>query len=232
MTRKEYLDELYLTYSPVDVLSKKKDAFLIRLRHRVLEKDIVVRSTSRQIPVAPFLMSVLHPNLPEVYDVVTLDDGVVILEEALNGVTLNHILKNRLLTKREAKEILFHLIDALIPVHEAGFVHRDIKPQNVMIMDNGNVKLVDFDSSRRIVSTDDTVRLGTAGFAAPEQYIGTSDQRSDVFALGILLNVMLTGRHPSEILPKNRRIAQIINRATSMNPEKRFSSVSEFKKAL
>ena len=79
---------------------------------------------------------------------------------------------------------------------------------------------------------DRAVRLGTAGFAAPEQYVGASDQRADIFALGVLLNVMLTGRHPSEMLPESRHARRIIEKATSMNPEQRFASAEEFKRAL
>ncbi|MBR3437056.1 MAG: serine/threonine protein kinase [Lachnospiraceae bacterium] len=232
MTVKEYLEMLYGQYELVETLSSKSTSSVLLLRHRSLQKNIVVRSSARRLAVAEYLRSIVFPNLPEVYDTVLLEDGEVILEEALEGRTLDKVLAERNLSFREAREILSAVSDALIVIHEAGFVHRDIKPKNILITETGTVKLIDFGASRAVRQNDDTVRLGTAGFAAPEQYVGASDHRADIFALGVLLNVMLTGKHPSEALPKNRHARRIIEKATSMNPDKRFSSAEEFKRAL
>ncbi len=232
MRRQEYLDELMREYDVVRELSRKTDSVLLLLRHRVLQRDLVVRITGREMPIADFLKSIVFRHLPEVYDVVHLEDGEVILEEALDGRTLDKLLGERLLSFSEAKSILSCVARALTVIHEAGFVHRDIKPKNIMLCEDGTVKLIDFDAARIAVGTDDTVRLGTAGFAAPEQYVGSSDRRADIFALGVLLNVMLTGKHPSEELPKGFRARYIVEKATAMNPEKRYRSAEEFRKAL
>ena len=205
---------------------------LLLLRHKALQRDLVVRSTARGLPIADYLKTIVFPHLPEVYDTVRLSDGEVILEEALVGQTLDEVLQERTLAFREAKEILSCIAQALTVIHEAGFVHRDIKPKNIMLCADGAVKLIDFDAARIAVGTDDTVRLGTAGFAAPEQYVGASDRRADIFALGVLLNVMLTGKHPSEELPKNNRARRIVEKATAMSPEKRYGSAEEFRRAL
>ena len=232
MTRGEYLDELLEQYEVVKELSRKGNSCILLLRHKDLQEEIVVRSTARRIPIADYLKTIVFQYLPEIYDAVHLTDGDVILEEALHGRTLEELLDERSLSFREARDILFCVSDALTIIHEAGVVHRDIKPRNIMMTENGDVKLFDFDASRAAIGTEDTVRLGTVGFAAPEQYIGASDRRADVFALGVLLNVMLTGKHPSEALPKNPRARRIVEKATAMNPEKRFSSAEEFRKAL
>ncbi len=232
MTRQEYLNEILEYYEIVEELSRKGTSFILLLRHKDLQDELVVRSTSRRLPIADYLKTVVFQYLPEVYDVAHLADGDIILEEALHGRTLEAVLDERTLSFREARDILFCVADALTIIHEAGFVHRDIKPKNIMIAENGDVKLFDFDASRFAIGTDDTVRLGTVGFAAPEQYLGSSDRRADVFALGVLLNVMLTGKHPSEALPRNLRARRIIEKATAMNPEKRFASAEEFRKAL
>ena len=232
MTRKEYLENLLRDYDLVETLSEKGASSLLLLRHKRLGEDLVVRSSLRRLPIAGYLKTIVFPNLPEVYDTLLLEDGEIVLEEALKGRTLDKLLAVRTLSYREARDILSSIADALTVIHSAGFVHRDIKPKNIMFTDDGLVKLIDFDASRKARDNDDTVRLGTAGFAAPEQYVGASDQRADIFALGVLLNVMLTGRHPSEMLPENRHARRIIEKATSMNPEQRFASAEEFKRAL
>ena len=232
MTRQEYLDNLMEQYEVVEELSRKSSSSVLLLRHKTLGRQLVVRSTARRLPIADYLKTIVFPHLPEVYDTVKSSDGEIILEEALEGQTLDKKLASRTLSLREASDILICICDALSVIHKAGFIHRDIKPKNIMITDDGDVKLIDFDAARAAVRTDDTVRLGTAGFAAPEQYVGASDQRADIFALGVLLNVMLTGKHPSETLPANLHARRIVKKATSMNPEERFSSAEEFKRAL
>ena len=232
MTRQEYLNDLLNVYETVKVLSEKEDGSLLWLKSRKTGKEMVVRSTVRRLLIADFLRTVSYEHLPEVFDAVHLEDGDVILEEAIRGTTLDRILANRTLSYHDASRMLSCISDALTLIHGAGFVHRDVKPKNIMITESGVLKLIDFDASRIAVASDDTVRLGTAGFAAPEQYVGVSDRRADIFALGVLLNVMLTGAHPSEKLPKNLRARRIVEKATAMNPEKRFASAEEFRIAL
>ena len=100
------------------------------------------------------------------------------------------------------------------------------KPENVIIRGDEAV-LIDFDASR-IVKEDqraDTVVLGTTGYAAPEQYgISQTDGRADIYSLGVLLNIMLTGKHPSmELAPG--KLGRIVQRCTQINPKKRYKNV-------
>ena len=107
-----------------------------------------------------------------------------------------------LLPPEEARRITKELCQGLWVLHSMGAVHRDIKPENVILRGSEAV-LIDFDASRlyKDESDGDTRILGTTGYAAPEQYgITQSDQRADIYSLGVLLNIMITGEHPSKKL--------------------------------
>ena len=175
-----------------------------------------------------------HPGLPAVYDVYSLRDGAAVLEEYISGVNVAQVLETGLYAYDGAVAVLRAVCSALCTLHENGYVHRDVKPENVMIGDGGTVKLIDFDACRQFGAkkSRDTSFLGTVGFAPPEQFgVSQSDPRSDIYALGVLLNVMLTGEHPSKKLASGKA-EKIILRCTQINPEKRFATVAEFEKKL
>ncbi|MCR5208153.1 MAG: serine/threonine protein kinase, partial [Eubacterium sp.] len=131
-------------------------------------------------------------------------------------------------------KILLETCDALVPLHANGFIHRDVKPENIMITKDGTVKLIDFNASREfsLSSTRDTVQIGTIGYASPEQLgIAQTDARTDIYALGVLLNVMLTGKHPS-IKLADGRAGKIVLKCTQIDPSSRFSSVEKLASEL
>ena len=118
--------------------------------------------------------------------------GVIMLRISVRP--LGEILQGGLLTAAQAKQITRQLCMALWVLHSLGVVHRDVKPDNVIIRGTEAV-LIDFDASRiyKNENREDTQILGTTGFAAPEQYgLSQSDGRADIYALGVLLNIMLT----------------------------------------
>ena len=161
------------------------------------------------------------------------DGRTVILEEYVTGDTLGEILQGGLLTNAEAKQICRQLCAALWVLHSMGVVHRDVKPDNVIIRGKDAV-LIDFDASRiyKNANNEDTQILGTTGFAAPEQYgLSQSDGRADIYALGVLLNIMLTGEHPSRKLAAGR-MGRIVQRCTMVNPEKRYKNILHLMEAL
>lgn len=232
MTRLEQEQKLREVYGVVAALSRKPDKTVLRLRHKELGRDLVFRGYADPVPVYEYLKGVRAQGLPEVYDVIPCEDGQVVLEEWIDGAPLEYLLENGLFTYRAARTILLDLCEALNALHSAGFVHRDVKPANVIIRKNGHAVLVDQETGRMAKDTPDTHRLGTTGYAAPEQYVGTSSPQSDVYALGVLLNLMLTGRHPSEALPRSGTARRIIQRATAMNPSARYPDAAAFSLAL
>ncbi len=143
------------------------------------------------------------------------------------------IYEGGLLTTAESKQIARQLCSALWVFHSMGVVHRDVKPDNVIIRGKEAV-LIDFDASRIYKSTiqEDTQILGTTGFAAPEQYgLSQSDGRADIYALGVLLNIMLTGEHPSRKLAGGR-MGRIVQRCTMVNPAKRYKNILHLMEVL
>lgn len=234
MTRKEYIRNLFYCYSLIKVIKNKDGKEVIHIRHKEISKDMILRSYPYKVAVYDFLCGYIHKNIPVVYDTYSADDGEIVLEEYISGITVDEIVENKVYKYRGAKEVLTQVCDALEFLHENGIVHRDIKPENIMITDDGCCKLMDFDVSREISDNKktDTSILGTIGYASPEQYgIAQSDSRSDIYALGVLLNVMLTGKHPSDLLAPGKA-GKIVLKSTQINPEQRFNSVKELKSAL
>jgi beta-lactam-binding protein with PASTA domain len=141
-----------------------------------------------------------HPNVVQVFDQGTDGSYVYLAMEYIAGCTLRDVLRERgALQPRAALDILEPVLAALGAAHRAGFVHRDMKPENVLIGDDGRVKVADFGLVRSVdtvTSTTDSV-LGTVSYLAPEQIErGTTDPRVDVYACGVVLYEMLTGGKP------------------------------------
>lgn len=218
----------------VKALRSSENKTSIVMRHKTLGTEIVAREFCGELAVYKKLQAISHPNLPKIYSAEKCDEKCKVIEEYINGITVADVLANGLYTPQGAAEVIKSLCSALDTLHSLDIIHRDIKPENIMIDSNGNVKLIDFDASRIFKSyqPQDTAFIGTVGFAAPEQYgINQTDPRSDIFALGILLNVMLTGEHPSKLLYKGK-LAKVIEKCINIDPNKRFSNVRELCKEL
>jgi serine/threonine-protein kinase len=142
-----------------------------------------------------------HPGLVGVYDQGVDGETSYLTMEYVDGVTLRRRLGERgALTVREALGIADAVLDALAAAHRNGLVHRDIKPENVLLASDGRVKLADFGLARAVTEVTATTTgtvLGTVAYLAPELVVrGESDVRTDVYACGVLLFEMLTGRQP------------------------------------
>ncbi|MFG3344889.1 Stk1 family PASTA domain-containing Ser/Thr kinase [Streptomyces sp. NPDC048018] len=141
-----------------------------------------------------------HPNVVGVFDQGADGAYVYLAMEYVAGCTLRDVLRERgALRPRAALDILEPVLAALGAAHRAGFVHRDMKPENVLIGDDGRVKVADFGLVRAVGSATDTTGavLGTVSYLAPEQIEhGTADTRADVYACGVVLYEMLTGAKP------------------------------------
>lgn len=203
------------------------------LSHRDTGKPFIFRQFVGDGDVYHKLLTISCPNLPQIMEVAEKDGTVLVLEEYIQGETVAQLLQGALFTPREVRQIIGQLCSGLWILHSMGAVHRDIKPENVILRETGAV-LIDFDASRIYKETQetDTKVLGTTGYAAPEQYgISQTDGRADIYALGVLMNVMLTGKHPSTVLAQGR-MGRIILRCTMMNPEKRFQTIRHLMDAL
>ncbi|MEV8534585.1 Stk1 family PASTA domain-containing Ser/Thr kinase [Streptomyces sp. NPDC051211] len=141
-----------------------------------------------------------HPNVVAVFDQGTDGGYVYLAMEYVSGCTLRDVLRERgALRPRAALDILEPVLAALGAAHRAGFVHRDMKPENVLIGDDGRVKVADFGLVRSVDSVTNTTGsvLGTVSYLAPEQIEnGATDTRVDVYACGVVLYEMLTGAKP------------------------------------
>lgn len=234
MTCKEYLDELMKTYALVRSLSEKNGTEVLQLRHRSLEQDLILRSSRTHIEAYERILTLCTPNLPEVYEVMKMEDGEIILEEFIDGMSVADILETRLFSYHEAAYVLRGVLSALHILHSHGIIHRDVKPENVMVNEiNGRVALIDLNASRILSGAKrDTVIMGTVGFLPPEQLgLTESDERTDIYSVGVLLNVMMTGKLPTEKGPEGKA-RRIIDKCLYVNPARRYQSALELLKAL
>jgi beta-lactam-binding protein with PASTA domain/tRNA A-37 threonylcarbamoyl transferase component Bud32 len=196
-----------------------------------------------------------HPNVVAVYDQGEDDGHMFLAMELVNGLTLRQVMQAEgPLTPRAALDILDPVLQALGAAHSAGLIHRDVKPENVILREDGTVKVADFGLARAIDSVTSTaqtgVLLGTVAYLSPEQVErGVADARSDVYAAGLLLFEMLTGSkafigdspisvayqhvHSSVPLPSSRvntvpvELDLLVARASARDPDNRPRDANE-----
>lgn len=233
MTREIYIKNLLSSYSLVAVLSEKNECQVLRLRNKATGQDLVLRSFPKHIDAYEVLCAISCENLPEVYDAIDVDDGQIVLEEYIDGITVADVMQTGKYHYWGAKKVLCAVCNALSVLHNRGIIHRDIKPENVMVEKTGRVVLIDFNASRKeSAAGKDTVIMGTVGYASPEQLgLSQTDARTDIYAAGVLLNVMLTGKHPTECFAKGRA-GRIVRKCTALNPDNRYQSAERFALAL
>lgn len=194
--------------------------------------------------------SLSHPNIVEMYDVGEDDGGYYIVMEYVDGKTLKQVLKQRgHLSVSEVVDIMLQVTDGMAHAHDSYIIHRDIKPQNIMILSNGMIKITDFGVATALNSTQLTQTnsvMGTVHYLPPEQASGKgSTIRSDIYSMGIMMYELLTGlvpykgdnaveialKHLKEPLPSVRKtypsipqsIENIIIKATAKNPKNRYA---------
>ena len=224
------IEEEYLT---LKTLKNSERGCVSLLQNRQNGTRLIFRHYRGNGEVYRKLLNVSCPNLPHIMEAAEIGGMVAVLEEYVQGDSLAFLLEGALFTPEEARRITLQLCSALWVLHSLGAVHRDIKPENVIIRGSQAV-LIDFDASRifKNESSADTQILGTTGYAAPEQYgIAQTDQRADIYSVGVLLNIMLTGKHPSRELAPGR-LGRIVQKCTMVNPKKRYKNVCDLMEAL
>ena len=229
-----FFNTLKEQYSLVRICSSNSVGEVSQLRHKTHGHNIIKRVYRSADSIYQILHTLPHPNIPKIYELIFDNDTVVILEEYIEGLTISEVLDSGLYKESGVINIISSLCDALNLLHDNGIVHRDIKPENIIINNNGVVKLIDYSAAKvyKPHRSQDTQTLGTTGYAAPEQFgITQSDRRVDIYALGILMNVMLTKEYPSKLFYQGR-LAKIIDKCTQLDPNKRYQNVIDLKNDL
>lgn len=220
-------------YETVRVMKNSPRGSVLLLQNKQNGKRLVFRHYEGNGEVYRKLLPVSCPYLPQIMEVAEENGRIAVLEEYIEGDSLAELLRGACFTAAEAREITWQLCQALWVLHSMGAVHRDVKPENIILRGRQAV-LIDFDASRLFKGehSADTCILGTTGYAAPEQYgIAQTDERADIYSLGVLLNIMLTGRHPSKELTHGRW-GRVVQKCTMVNPKKRYRSVLDLMEAL
>ena len=203
--------------------------------------------------------SLSHPNIVEVYDVGEDNGEYYIVMEYIEGKHLKNLLKKRgKLTLSEAVDIMLQITDGMAAAHDSYIIHRDIKPQNIMILENGLVKITDFGIAMAMNATQLTQTnsvMGSVHYLPPEQASGQgSTLQSDIYSMGIVMYELLTGelpfkgdnaveialKHLKEPIPDIREklpnvpnsIYNIIKKATAKNPKNRYNDAREMHEDL
>ena len=238
---------VYLAY---DTILDRNVAVKI-LRGDLAEDEKFVRKFQREAISAS---SLSHPNIVEMYDVGEDDGRYFIVMEYVEGVTLKNLIKRRgALTLSEVIDIMLQLTSAIACAHDSYIIHRDIKPQNVLILDDGRVKITDFGIAMALNSNELTQTnsvMGSVHYLPPEQANGTGATiKSDIYSLGILMYELITGNLPFKgdsaveiaikqmrepipsIVEQNPNIPQsvenIILKASAKNPKNRYESARQ-----
>lgn len=238
---------VYLAY---DTILEREVAVKI-LRGDLADDEKFVRRFQREANAAS---SLKHPNIVEMYDVGEDDGKYFIVMEYINGKTLKSLVKKRgSLTLPEVMDIMLQLTSAVACAHDSYIIHRDIKPQNVMILEDGRVKITDFGIAMALNSNELTQTnsvMGSVHYLPPEQANGSgSTIKSDIYSLGILMFELLTGKLPfkgenaveiaikqmKEQIPSvcdlNPNIPQsvenIVLKACAKNPRNRYESAAQ-----
>lgn len=227
------------------------------LKDEFLDNEELVRRFKNESKAISILS---HPNIVKVYDVSVTDKLQYIVMEYVDGITLKEYLKQRggALTWKETVHFATQILSALQHAHSKGIIHRDVKPQNIMLLADGSIKMMDFGIARFSRAQSQTVSdkaIGSVHYISPEQAKGErTDARTDIYSVGVMLYEMLSGRLPfdgdgavsiaimqisekpkplAEIAPQTPAgLRQITEKAMEKDPAKRYQSAQEMLAAI
>ena len=223
-------------YPQIGVLSEAHGVFLVQhiQSGQVFVKKIL---TEYNADVYRYLREHPIPHTAKIEELIEDEGTLIVIERYLSGTTLEkHLREHGPLAPKEAVSFVRQLAVIVGQLHRADppIIHRDIKPSNVMLEEDGSVALLDMNAAKWYDTgkSEDTKLIGTVGYAAPEQYgFGTSCRQTDIYALGVLLNELLTGD-----LPKNRQadgyLGDLIQTCIKIDPADRFPDTDALIAAL
>lgn len=262
----EELAEFFPQLEMVSLIGRGGMGVVYKARQKSLHRHVALKLlaperagdpmfTRRFASEARSLAALNHPHIVGVHDFGEAGGYFYLLMEFVDGVNLRELIRSRRLTPDEALGIITPVCEALQAAHELGIVHRDVKPENLLIGRNGIVKIADFGIARMLdepavegiwqTAPDHpaahTLAVGTPDYAAPEQRSSApSDHRADIYSLGVVLYEMITGERPGSgaITPPSRRAAvdvrmdDVVLQALRANPDDRFRTVAEFRESF
>lgn len=237
-------------YKGEDIVDKKIVAIKILKTEFAENEEFLVRFRNESKAIS--LLS--HPNIVKIYDVGLSENLKYIIMEYIDGITLKqYIEEQKALQWKDAVHFMIQILRALQHAHEKGIVHRDIKPQNIMMLRDGTIKVMDFGIAKFARETGKTATdqtIGSVHYISPEQARGEiTDEKSDIYSVGVMLYEMLTGQKPFDSdnsvsiavmnindTPKRPRavnpnvpagLEEIILKAMEKNPLDRYQSAAE-----
>lgn len=242
-------------YKATDLAENKVIAVKILKREYAGSEEFLRRFRNESKMIA----SLSHPNVVKVHDVGFSDKLQFIVMEYIDGITLKEYIENEgVLTWKDSVHFIIQVLRALQHAHDKGVVHRDIKPQNIMLFTDGTIKVMDFGIAKSALeqactATDQTI--GTVHYISPEQARGDkTDEKSDIYSVGVMFYEMLTGQKPFDSdkpvtvavmqmknTPKRPRavnpnipagLEEIILRAMEKDPENRYQTAADMIKDI
>ena len=242
-------------YKAVDVMENRVVAVKI-LKDEFSQNEEFLRRFRNESKAIAVLS---HPNIVKIYDVGFTDEIQFIVMEYIDGITLKEFIEQQgVLRWKDALHFVTQILRALQHAHDKGIVHRDIKPQNIMLFADGTIKVMDFGIARFSRVDGKTLSdktIGSVHYISPEQARGDmTDERSDIYSVGVMLYEMLTGRKPfdgenpvaialkhmqedavapREIMPSiPEALEEIVIHAMERNPARRYQSAAEMIKDI
>ena len=218
-------------YDDVAMLFHSDEKDILLVQHMIENLFFVKKVVRAKLDLSLYQLLQSHPyeHLANVIDFSYSHEKTILIEEFVNGCTLEYKLSQRRLPVEECIGIMLQLFAVVGHLHAQTppIIHRDIKPDNILI-DKGHVVLIDFEIAKLMTTRKDVQRSGSVGYAAPEQYDGKCDARSDLYALGALLAAM--AKHAKK--RQKRGLWRVMEKCMQKKPEERYASAGEVKKAL
>jgi serine/threonine protein kinase len=241
----QYPADFLVDYEPMECLAHNEFGETLLVKDRQTDSYYVAKCYTNlalipRISESSLLENLQHTGLPVLIGEYQNDKMLCVVRGYAKGKPLDKLVRDKPLNLKQSLNILLQLCDILTYLHsqDPPIIHRDIKPQNIIVDDHGRVTLIDFGISRAYNedAREDTICFGTRKYAAPEQYgFAQTDPRADIFSVGVLIGWLLTGKTDVEQAKKaipNRRLRGILEKCTAFDPKKRYKSAAQVKNAL